>query len=87
MKRIVMKKKIRLLRGWSRVMMADRGYCPLCGSTPPLRYCIVCHGSYDYGPVKSTELLRQVWWHTFKYQVNENDAQLLYPHQEGWDRR
>jgi hypothetical protein len=82
-----MKKWLRLARGWTRVMMADQGYCPLCDSSPPLTYCTVCYGSYEYGPVKSTERLRETWWHNFKYQVREHDLKLLYPHQKGWDQK
>jgi len=26
------------------------GFCPWCDSSPPDQDCIVCEGTYDYGP-------------------------------------
>lgn len=36
-----------------------RGYCPRCNSSPPVRECPVCQGSYDYGPTRATSLFKQ----------------------------
>lgn len=33
-------------RGWWRLKF---GFCPYCDSSPPLKKCPVCDGSYSYG--------------------------------------
>lgn len=51
----------------------------MCYSSPPLRYCPVCQGSYEYGP-KMTALRRDVWWSKFLELLDAEEFRFLYPH-------
>lgn len=45
-------------------VMIYRGFCPLCHSSPPLAWCVVCKGFRNYGPaILSTERrkLKENW--------------------------
>lgn len=46
-----------LTRGRWRV---HYGFCPLCGSNPPVPSCIICLGDYEYG-VDAVKSKRKDW--------------------------
>jgi hypothetical protein len=57
-------RRLKYLNGLYRLLF---GVCPLCNSSPPRHRCIICGGSYAYGPRLSPEVRAQwranwAWW-------------------------
>lgn len=73
---------VRRLRGkWN----AKARCCPCCASNPPLMHCLICRGSYEFGPMGSVAI-QAAWRVRFHYHLVRPEFRFLYPHQQGWRR-